>query len=168
MDILIRPVRVEDSEDISEIRRMKGVMENILVIPSERLEGSIRFTESLGNDDHVFVAEVNEDGVKKVVGLSGLHLSKSARQRHSGSLGICIHTGYQNMGIGKKLLEEILDIADNWLMLVRVELGVYTDNEKAIGLYKSLGFEKEGIKKYSAIRNGKYVDEYMMARYNIK
>lgn len=65
MDILIRPVRVEDSEDISEIRRMKGVMENILVIPSERLEGSIRFTESLGNDDHVFVAEVNEDGVKK-------------------------------------------------------------------------------------------------------
>lgn len=72
------------------------------------------------------------------------------------------------MGIGKKLLEEILDIADNWLMLVRVELGVYTDNEKAIGLYKSLGFEKEGIKKYSAIRNGKYVDEYMMARYNIK
>lgn len=51
-------------------------------------------------------------------------------------------------------------------MLVRLELGVYFDNEKALKLYKSLGFEEEGLKKYSAIRNGKYVDEIIMGRYN--
>ena len=70
------------------------------------------------------------------------------------------------MGIGKKLMKELIDLSDNWLMLVRLELGVYTDNEKALKLYKSLGFEEEGLKKYSAIRNGKYVDEIIMGRYN--
>ena len=53
-------------------------------------------------------------------------------------------------------------------MLVRLELGVYKDNEKAIKLYESLGFEKEGVKKYSAIKNGEYVDEIIMGRYNKK
>jgi putative acetyltransferase len=39
-----------------------------------------------------------------------------------------------------------------------MELGVFTDNEKAINMYKSLGFEIEGTKKYSIIKNGKYAD----------
>jgi putative acetyltransferase len=75
-----------------------------------------------------------------------------------------VHKDYQGQGIGKKLLETLLDIADNWLMLVRVELDVYTDNERAINLYKKYGFEPEGIQRKSAIRNGKYIDALMMAR----
>ena len=72
------------------------------------------------------------------------------------------------MGIGKKLMEEILDLADNWLMLARIELGVYPDNNKAIRMYENFGFKKEGIKKYAAIKNGIYVDEIIMGRYNEK
>lgn len=167
MNIVIRPVRIEDSGDINELRRMKGVMENTLAMASERVSRTKKFTENLSNDDYVLVAEVEEENIKKVVGLVGLHLNTSPRLRHSASIGISVHTQYQSKGIGRKLLNEILDIADNWLMLVRIELGVYCDNEKAIDLYKSLGFEIEGIKKHSAIRNGKYVNEYIMARYNI-
>ena len=58
----------------------------------------------------------------------------------------------------------MLDLADNWLMLVRVELEVFTDNVKAIHLYEKLGFEKEGCKRMTTVRNGRYVDEYVMAR----
>lgn len=52
-------------------------------------------------------------------------------------------------------------------MLVRLELGVFIDNERAINLYKSLGFVIEGTKKHAIIRNGKYEDEHIMARYNL-
>jgi len=75
-----------------------------------------------------------------------------------------VHKAYQGMGIGKKLMETLLDMADNWLMLVRVELTVYTDNEKAIGLYQKMGFVSEGVKRKAAIRSGQYADEYIMAR----
>jgi putative acetyltransferase len=64
-------------------------------------------------------------------------------------------------------MESILDLADNWLMLVRIELDVTEDNERAINLYRSFGFEIEGKKKYSIIKNGKYADLFMMARYTL-
>jgi RimJ/RimL family protein N-acetyltransferase len=46
----------------------------------------------------------------------------------------------------------------------RLELTVMTHNERAIRLYKKMGFEVEGVKKHSLFVNGEYVDEYYMAK----
>ena len=54
---------------------------------------------------------------------------------------------------------------DNWLMLKRVEISVFTDNGRAVRLYESLGFVVEGTKRYAAVKNGIHADEYLMARY---
>lgn len=163
----IRPIRIEDAKYIHEMRTMDGVRENIMGITSERITRAEAFINGLTEDQHLFVAEVEDEGIKRVVGTVGLTVNKSPRVRHSASLGIMVHRDYQGMGIGRALLKKILEVSDNWLMLVRIELGVFVDNEKAINLYKSLGFEIEGRKKYAAIRNGKYEDEYIMARYRL-
>lgn len=162
----IRPVKLEDAEALNEIRRMDGVRENTLGLFSERVSSQEDFISGLSDNDHLLVAEIDEDGAKKVVGLAGLHVNKFSRLRHSASLGIMIHTEYQGKGIGTALLKKIIELADNWLMLIRVELGAFVENERAVRLYQSLGFQIEGTRKYAAIRNGKYADEYMMARYN--
>ena len=167
MDFIIRPVKIEDAVFINEIRRQDGVRENIMAITSERVTRSEGFITGLTDNDHMLVSEVEEDGSKRVVGVATLSVNKSNRVRHSGSIGIMVGKEYHGMGIGRALMTNLIDIADNWLMLVRIELGVFTDNEKAINLYKSLGFEIEGTKKSAIIRNGKYDDEYIMARYNI-
>lgn len=52
-------------------------------------------------------------------------------------------------------------------MLLRIELDVTADNEKAISLYQSPGFAIEGTKKYAIIKDGKYADLLMKARSNI-
>ena len=167
MNLNIRPIRIEDAKYINEMRIMDGVRENIMGVTSERISRSEGFINGLTNNDHLFVAEVEEDGFKKVVGNVGMHVNNANRARHCAEIGIMVHSDFQNKGIGRELLNKVIDLADNWLMLVRLELSVYVDNEKAINLYKSLGFEIEGIKKYAAIRNGKYEDQYIMARYNI-
>ncbi|SHF34505.1 GNAT family N-acetyltransferase [Caloramator proteoclasticus] len=166
MDYLIRPIRLEDAEAINEMRRMDGVRETILGIKSERINKTEDFIKGLGANDHILVAEVN-NVERKVVGVVGLHINTSLRARHCASVWIMVHKDYQGMGIGKALLKEVLDLADNWLKLVRVELSVFVDNERAINLYKSLGFQIEGTKKYAAIKNGEYADEFIMARYKI-
>ncbi len=66
--------------------------------------------------------------------------------------------------MGTALLRQLLDLADHWLMLMRVELEVFADNEGAIRLYQRLGFVREGVRRMSTVRNGTYVDEVMMAR----
>ncbi|ACA44019.1 GNAT family N-acetyltransferase [Clostridium botulinum] len=165
MTMIIRAVSPEDYKEINEIRCMIGVRENILGRISERLEQSKEFIQSLGSNDHLLVAEIKEEDEKKVVGVIGLNINSNPRTKHTASLGMMVHKAYQGNGIGKKLMSEILDLADTWLMLVRIELGVFTDNEKAIKLYEKFGFEIEGTKKYAAIKNGRYADEYIMARY---
>lgn len=167
INFIIRSVKLEDAPAINEMRRMDGVRENTLGLFSERISRSEEFIKGLSEHDHLLVAEVEENGMKKVVGLSGLHANRNPRLRHSASLGIMVHADYQGKGIGTALLSKILDLADNWLILVRVELTAFVENERAVKLYKSLGFEIEGVKKYAAIRNGKYADEYLMARYHI-
>ena len=167
MDFIIRPVKIEGAVFINEIRRQDGVRENIMGIISERVTGTEAFINGLTLNDHMLVAEVEEEGIKRVVGIASLSVNKANRVRHSGSIGIMVGKEYHGMGIGRALMTNLIDIADNWLMLIRIELGVFTDNEKAINLYKSLGFEIEGTRKYAIIRNGKYDDDYLMARYNI-
>ncbi|WP_439709371.1 GNAT family N-acetyltransferase [Parachlamydia acanthamoebae] len=51
-------------------------------------------------------------------------------------------------------MELLLDLADNWLKLVRVELDVFSDNQKAISLYQSCGFEIEGKKSMLQFKMG--------------
>lgn len=74
----------------------------------------------------------------------------------------------EGKGIGTALFKKVIDLADNWLMLTRLELTVFVENDRAVKLYKSLGFQIEGTRKYGAIRNGQYADEYLMARYNLR
>ncbi|MCL1875343.1 MAG: GNAT family N-acetyltransferase [Synergistaceae bacterium] len=146
---------------MNRMRTMHGVSENILGMPSERVSDAEEFIRSLTANDHLLVVELNDT----VVGCAGLSVSSKPRACHSGTLGIMVHADYQRQGIGGALMTAILDIADNWLKLKRVELCVFVENEVAIALYRKLGFVVEGTKKYAAIRNGIYTDEYLMARY---
>lgn len=43
-------------------------------------------------------------------------------------------------------------------------LTVMTHNSRAIALYKKMGFTIEGLKKHSMKVDGRYVDEYLMAK----
>lgn len=168
MNLNIRPVKMEDAVQINEIRIMDGVRENIMALTSERVARAEGMINGLTANDHMFVAEIEENEIKRVVGVIGLNVNQSPRARHSGSIGIMIHKDYQGQGIGRALLNKVIDLADNWLMLVRLELGVFTDNERALNLYKSLGFEIEGTKRCALIKNGKYADEYLMSRISLK
>ncbi|MGL5439392.1 MAG: GNAT family N-acetyltransferase [Filifactoraceae bacterium] len=161
-DFIIRPTRPSDAEGINEIRRMRGAMETVMGIPSERISSSESFIASMDSSIHHFVAIEKNTGI--IIGCAGLHTSKLGRTRNNGEIGIMIHTAYQSKGVGRALMDVLIDVADNFLMLHRVELDVYSDNEKAIRLYKSLGFEIEGEKREAVIKNGKYCNVYVMGR----
>lgn len=81
-----------------------------------------------------------------------------------GNIGMAVRDDWQGKGIGTALMRAVLDLADNWLNLTRIELHVYTDNEAGIALYEKFGFEVEGTHRRFGFRNGRYADAYSMAR----
>jgi putative acetyltransferase len=159
----IRAVKIADAADMNRMRTMEGVRENILGMVSERVTDTEAFIRDLPSNTHMLVAQIDDH----VVGCAALSVSKMPRESQAAALGIMVHTDYQRQGVGRALMAAILDLADKWLMLKRVELSVFIDNEPAIALYRSVGFVVEGTKKFAAIRNGTYADEYLMARYRI-
>jgi putative acetyltransferase len=86
------------------------------------------------------------------------------RRSHVGSIGMAVHDAYAGRGAGIAMMAAIVDLADNWLQLKRLELGVYADNARAIALYERFGFEREGLQRAYSWRNGSYADSLSMAR----
>ena len=80
------------------------------------------------------------------------------------SLGIALAQEYQGRGLGRRLITRLLDWADNWGGVLRVELHVHADNDRARALYESLGFVEEGRHRGYALKAGRYIDCYSMAR----
>jgi putative acetyltransferase len=158
-EVVIRPIRGEDTEGAYLLRLQPGSLDFTLAFPSQRPEVTRRFIEDLGPNAHVFVAVVEG----QVVGLADLHVGEG-RRRHTASLGMSVHDQFQGRGIGRKLLAALLDVADNYLGLTRVELEVLPDNARAIRLYESMGFEHEGCKRKAIFRGGQHWDGLMMGR----
>jgi L-phenylalanine/L-methionine N-acetyltransferase len=158
-EIVIRAAEPEDAEAIHAILRCPHVVANTLQIPWRPL--AYTRERYLGqNDDHVLVALV--DG--RVVGHLGLSTLTGARQRDVGKFGMAVHDDYQGRGIGTALMAAMIDLADNWLGLRRLELEVWADNDPAIHLYNKFGFEVEGTGRQFAYRAGELVDALYMAR----
>ena len=87
----------------------------------------------------------------------------ASRTKHSAYLVIGISKGHRGKRIGSQLFKQL----DIWAMehrLHRLELTVMVDNSAGVALYKKNGFEIEGVKKDSLFVNGKYEDEYYMAK----
>jgi ribosomal-protein-alanine N-acetyltransferase len=71
---------------------------------------------------------------------------------------IGVDPAYQGQGIGRRLVDELLDFAAGGV----VYLEVRTDNEAAIALYRSVGFDQVGLRRRYYRVSG--ADAYTMRR----
>ena len=69
---------------------------------------------------------------------------------------------FRGRGIGRRLMQQTIDAAFAF-GLTRVELTVREGNANAIALYKSLGFETEGLHRNAVCIEGQYENLYSMA-----
>ena len=81
---------------------------------------------------------------------------------HGGVLGMGIIAEHRGRGIGEALMRAALDQARE-RGLTRVELTVRADNERAVALYRKIGFQDEGVKRKAIRVDGRYIDVACMA-----
>jgi putative acetyltransferase len=158
-DVAIRAAEPTDAEAIHQILRCPGVVANTLQLPWRPLEYT-RDRYVARPDEHVLVALVDD----RVVGHLGLSIEHGPRRRDVAKFGMAVHDDYQGRGVGSALMTAMLDLADNWLGLRRIELEVWADNVRAVHLYEKFGFAIEGTGRQYARRAGELVDAHFMAR----
>ncbi len=125
--------------------------------PLERCVAFVR--RNIKNNYPQFVAKCGD----KVVGWCDiLPNAKSQSRMHMGVLGVGLLPEARGQGVGKKLLQATIDAAKAYGM-TRIVLDVRSTNENAIALYKSLGFEIEGLHRNDLMIDGIYHHSYSMA-----
>jgi len=162
--VRLRSFELSDIDDIMahwndlEFRETTGS-----VVPSSREEKLefIRQTWQLRSDERHYFFAIEDLNTKKFLG----HVSLGILKRNAGSsdLGIFIYDKKNwDKGFGTDTMRVILKIGFDYLNLHRIELGVYPNNERAIHVYKKIGFKEVGRKRECRFMSGEYKDEIIM------
>jgi putative acetyltransferase len=160
--LVLRALRPADAEALAALQNLPGFRDGTLRLPFTAPEEVRAWMDRRAPGGLSIVAEL--DG--RLVASGGL-MRYAGRQAHVAQLGMGVHDDFTGRGIGTALLAAILDAADNWLAIRRIELTVYPDNARAIALYERHGFEREGLKRQDAFRAGRHVDSLLMARLTV-
>ena len=126
----------------------------------ERIESwtnNIKYNEVLA-----IVAVTEDEKNQRIVGSASLKFNSQVVFKHKVELGIAVHDDYQKLGIGTALLNHLLAIA-KMKKLKKVGLIVNIKNERAIYMYRKIGFEFEGTLRKELLYKGRYNDLYQMA-----
>jgi len=111
------------------------------------------------NKEKLIVAESRG----QIVGMIVFRSKSTKRLSHTRSFTAMVKKEYRNQGIGKLLIKELLNWAEHNTLIEKVSLGVLSTNQRAIELYKSMGFVEEGRKiKKVKFSDDLYVDDILM------
>lgn len=153
-----------DAESFAALMGDELVLRELLQTPYPTAEAwRKRLEAQVGEADALHLVAVDEG---RVVASAGLHPVRPQvlRLSHVAGLGICVARDWWGRGLGHEMMRRLVDWADRWSGYRRIELTVYTDNARAIALYRSHGFEHEGTLRAYGLRDGVYADVHLMAR----
>ena len=121
-----------------------------------------------------WLAEMSEDANKlalvaeqdgEIIGFLDFHNGNRIRNRHQGSFGMSVKREYRSNGVGKALLNVLLEWAQENSTIEKISLEVFSENAGAIALYKNAGFDMEGIKRKSVKTDAGYCNLFLMAKF---
>ena len=93
----------------------------------------------------IFIAE---DDAKRIVGCATLCVYESPTGRKASVEDVVVASAYRGQGIGRTLLQRIIDFAGSKLSPIDLHLTSNPSREEANALYQSLGFEKRDTNVY--------------------
>jgi RimJ/RimL family protein N-acetyltransferase len=166
--VCVRTALPGDAAGVVRVRELTAAeLVYTIVRPEEvdRDEGRQRKTieQSLREPGWLFlVAEC--DG--EVVGYLEFSNGYKARTRHAGMFSVYLVDGWRGHGIGRALVDALLEWATANPLVEKVTLAVFSTNERARALYERCGFAVEGVcPRDMKLDDGSYVDSILMYRF---
>lgn len=166
--LIIRNGRFSDAEEIIALN--KSVLDEQIFMMREHDEAKYN-PQNFGNEiesylhspNHIYlVAEVEN----KIVGYIEFRNGSLKRTAHSGMFSMFILKEFREDGIGKLLLDSLIDWAEKNPVIEKLTLAVFSTNERAQQLYKKCGFIEEGrCPKDLKLKDGTYIDSVLMYKF---
>lgn len=164
-EIRIKNIKEEQAEEFWKIR-----LESLKVSPEAfgtSYEDSVatpisEVVKKIKNeqDEYILGAFTEDD---RIIGIVGFRKGQGMKFKHKGMVwGVYVSPEYRGKGIGKSLMEEVINRGKEIEELKQINLSVITVNRSTVELYKKLGFESYGIEKNALEYLGEAYDEEHM------
>ena len=160
----IREAHIEDAEKVIKYIIKVSDETNFMMSGSAERELDVKkeeeFLQSIQKSvtTKMFLYEIDAE-IAAICNLKGID---KVRVKHRVNLGISVLKTYWGKGIAKKLILHAIEYCKS-NSIKKIELTVRTDNERALKLYKNIGFVIEGELKDFFCIDGVYYNCYIMA-----
>ena len=165
---LLRSPKDEDIRGVLDYLYVSaGETEFILRYPEEcgkyTYEGEKALFDRINASDNEAMLVCIVDG--KVAGNCQIAWKTGIKTRHRASVAIALLKEFWNQGIGTRMFEEMIRIAEANENLIQMELEFVEGNTRARALYEKMGFRITGVNPNAIrLRDGTLLNEYCMIR----
>jgi RimJ/RimL family protein N-acetyltransferase len=164
LEVSIRKVEKEDAQNIIDFYNVVGGETDYLSFGKDEFkkqrEEYEAYIESVAKEENsiMLLATIDDE----IVSIATINSSQRERTKHVGTLGIVVLETYTGFGLGKILMNELIDFAKQNGITQKISLVTREDNVIAIELYKKLGFKVEGVLAKDNFIKGKFYDTVAM------
>lgn len=157
---MIRPLHPDDASALYHRFRQPTPLSCDYFEPNADLASFRAYAEAPAGHDHRLVATDN----RQLIGLGVLKQASSARMAHQGRIRLMMPPEALASEAGNELVSSLLDLADSWLNLRRLEVDAPTSVPALETLLRPFGFEREGLLRKSLGSGVAFGDEIALAR----
>ena len=160
MTITIQPSLFEEEVYLTQWLSEPETLQWFPLSDAKEIEDAVKIWMGYSKLHACFTAFVDQE----VAGIVSICLQPYIKLSHQSLFSIVVGKQYRNRGVGKALLEHIIEIGKTKFHLEILHLEVYEGNP-AIRFYQRLGFKEYGRHPhFIKIREGEYLDKIMMEK----
>ena len=149
-EVILRPVRPEDepmSREMLDTLSEESLRVRFFATRKITHELLVQFCNIDYDQEVSIIAEIRKDGKKKMIGGSSLIREPDSER---GEFAVLVHDDYQRMGLGAKLIDVLIGIAEEKGM-EEIYGTVLSENYKMLALCRKMGFnvklETDGVSR---------------------
>ena len=167
-EAVLRSPREEDVESTLEYLYVSaGETEYILRYPEEcgkyTAEGERKLFEQKNASPNEAMLMCVVDG--RVIGNCEISFYRGMKTKHRATVAIALISEFWNQGIGTKMFEEMIRLAEEREEVIQMELEFVEGNSRARHLYEKMGFRIAGVHPNAIrLKDGRLLNNYLMIR----
>lgn len=169
-EFILRPLKLTDTSRYFEMMQDSLTKRGFMSVPKnineaeKEIKKKIKDFKDKDKFNKLFVIDIGG----RFCGYVILQTQDFRPKDHRGRLHIALHPEYRGTGIIQKAVEIIVNYGFEKYGWAKIYAQCRSFNRGAIGVLKKTGFKLEGVLKKDAIKDGKYVDNMLWARFNPK
>lgn len=164
MKITLRKPKISDAKELRDLISDKDVIKEIVgypyPCPLSRMKKDVRDCLKGWKTKDSYAFTILADG--KIAG--SIILENPSKDKKRYDLGAFVGKKFWNKGVATEAIKQMVKFGFNKLKLYRIQADNDSDNPGSGRALEKAGFKKEGIRKHTCKKKGKFVDLEMWGK----